>query len=276
MESANYTYRGIIHNHSACSKEGCYPLNVLYERWAGTLDFAAMTEHAERTTAEDYARYVQECDALSSRDFRFIAGLEVATGSGDMLLLGCRKYICTRDPFQVLGEAQGCVILLAHPEEGKIIPAVLEQAHGVEAWNGGHMGGYMPPIDRLAAWRKQLPTGKILTGGNDIHTVDPKRKILTVVHLESRPITGGDILEALRQGHFTTSNGIFSLAPGGQVFYHGHDVSSQPLFALLARGYRLGWHSINACLEMGESALAGLGLDKEKRTRLNRLIRQHL
>ncbi len=51
-------YRGIIHNHSACSKEGCYALHALRKRWAKSLDFAAMTEHAERISAEEYASYV--------------------------------------------------------------------------------------------------------------------------------------------------------------------------------------------------------------------------
>ena len=58
-------YRGIIHNHSACSKEGCYALPVLRRRWEDSLDFAAMTEHAERTNAADYTAYIQQCDALS-------------------------------------------------------------------------------------------------------------------------------------------------------------------------------------------------------------------
>ena len=266
-------YRGIIHNHSACSKEGCYPLAMLRQRWAPHLDFAAMTEHAERTTAEAYAAYMQECDTLSDEHFRFIPGLEVATESGDMLLLGCRKFICTRDPFQVLREALGCVILLAHPEEGKVLYKVLEQAHGIEVWNGGHMGGFMPPFDWLIGWRKHLPPGKILTGGNDIHKVDPKRKILTLVHVRGQfdATNERDILEAIRQGQFITSNGIFSFTPDGSAFH-----SNQWALAALARCYRLSWRCVNICLELGGTVLATLGLDKQKRTRLNRLIRQHL
>jgi hypothetical protein len=272
-------YRGIIHNHSACSKEGCYPLSVLRQRWVAHLDFAAMTEHAERTSAEDYASYVRECEALSDERFRFIPGLEVATESGDMLLLGCRRFICTRNPLQVLSEAVGCFILLAHPEEGKVIPEVLEQAHGLEGWNGGHMGGYMPPIDWLSGWRKLLSSGKVLTGGNDIHKVDPKRKILTLVRVDEQPgvpIGEEGILEAMRQGHFLTTNGIFSVGPDGHVFCCGYKVSDQLLFRVFACCYRLSWRGVNACLQLGGIILAALGVDKQRRTRLNRLLRQHL
>lgn len=273
-------YRGIIHNHSACSKEGCYPLSLLRQRWASHLDFAAMTEHAERTTAQDYAAYLQECEALSDEHFRFIPGLEVATESGDMLLLGCRAFICTRDPLQVIKQAkEQSFIILAHPEQGKVIPEVLAQAHGMEGWNGRYMGGHIPPVDRLSGWRKRLPEGKFLTGGNDIHKVDPKRKILTIVRGEAqtaKPCSEQEILEALRQGHFYTSNGIFSFTPEGTVFYRQGKVTGHSRFALFALGYRAGWRSMDACLQIGGYLLEALGIDKQKRTRLNRAIRQYL
>lgn len=271
-------YRGILHNHSACSKEGCYSLDVLRQRWAIQLDFAAMTEHAERTTAEAYAAYVQECDRLSDEHFRFIPGLEVATESGDMLLLGCRTFVCTGDPFQVLKEAEGSVILLAHPEQGKMLPGVLELADGFEVWNSGHMGGYIPPLDWFMKWRRQLPSGKIMTGGNDIHKIDPKRKILTRV--DSPSGSEADLLQAIRQGRFVTSNGIFSVTPVGHAFYNRGtsrlQVTGRRSFAGLACCYRACWQGINACLELGAGTLARLGIDKQKRTRLNRMVRQYL
>ncbi|GAC1389785.1 MAG: hypothetical protein NVS4B11_12010 [Ktedonobacteraceae bacterium] len=274
-------YRGIIHNHSACSKEGCYPLNVLRQHWASSLDFAAMTEHAERTEAAAYALYVQECDALSDEQFRFIPGLEVATASGDMLLLGCRKFICTHDPFKVIEEAAGeCVILLAHPEQGRIIPEVLHLVNGFEGWNAGHMGGYMPPFDWFLEWRSRFVKGKIMTGGNDIHKIDPRRKIVTIV--ESATHEEHMLLNAIRQGQFITSNGIFSFTPGGYAFYKGKSsatelsVTGRRSFAVLAQAYRSAWQGINGLFEIGAHTLSTLGIDKEKRTALNRMLRQYL
>ena len=273
-------YRGIIHNHSACSKEGCYELRVLRERWASSLDFAAMTEHAERTSAEDYAAYVRECDALSDARFRFIPGLEVATESGDILLLGCRTYICTRDPLQLLMQVpQETVVILAHPEEGKVKAEVLARAHGLEGWNGGHMGGWMPPVDWLRGWRGGLPVGTFLTGGNDIHTVDPARKILTLVETGAaadRPCSEEDILCALREGTFRTDNGIFSLRADGTLCYRGREVGWLLPFALLAGAYRGGWRALNGCLRLGGEMLGALGMDKQRRRRLNRMVREHL
>ena len=274
-------YSGIIHNHSACSKEGCYPLHALRQRWASSLAFAAMTEHAERTTVEAYAAYIQECDALSDEQFRFIPGLEIATESGDMLLLGCRTFICTTDPFQVIQQAsQHCVILLAHPEQGKIMPEVLRRVDGFEGWNGGHMGGYMPPFDWFLDWRPRFGAGKIMTGGNDIHKIDPKRKIVTVVECETSDEQA--LLTAIRQGHFLTSNGIFSFTPSGQAFYrstfftHELRVTGRRLFAVFAQGYRSGWQGLNGLFELGSSMLTTLGIDKQRRTALNRMLRQYL
>jgi hypothetical protein len=268
-----HRYQGIIHNHSACSKEGCYPLSTLRQRWATQFDFAAMTEHAERTDAQAYAAYLSECDALSDEQFRFIPGLEIETESGDMLLLGCRTYICTRDPLEVLQQAADCVILLAHPEEGKMMAEVLQQAHGFEVWNSGHMGGYMPPLDWLASWRRWITPGKIVTGGNDIHKVDPRRKIITSV--QSPSTSEKHILEAIKQGNFVTSNGIFTCSPVGRVSYRNRDITRSTMCALCARSYRLGWRWMNNCLEVGATMLATLGIHKQKRTRLNRLIRQY-
>ncbi len=273
-------YRGIIHNHSACSKEGCYGLYVLRERWASSLDFAAMTEHAERISAEEYAAYVRECDALSDAHFRFIPGLEVATESGDILLLGCREYICTRDPLQLIKQIpQQTVVILAHPEEGKVKAEVLAQAHGLEGWNGGHMGGSMPPVDWLDGWRKRQPAGKFFTGGNDIHKVDPKRKILTLVETGAAagiPCSEEDILQALALGNFRTDNGIFSFRPDGKLFYRGREMAWVLPFMLLARAYRGCWRLLNACFQLGGEMLGAIGMDKQKRTRLNRMMREHL
>lgn len=273
-------YRGILHNHSACSKEGCYALGVLRGRWASSLDFAAMTEHAERISAEEYASYVSECDALSDEQFRFIPGLEVATTSGDMLLLGCRDYIRTRDPMQALARIpEQTVVILAHPEEGKAQAEVLARAHGLEGWNGGHMGGLMPPVDWLAGWRKRQPAGKFFTGGNDIHKVDPKRKILTLVETDAPPGTPcseEEILDALRRGDFRTDNGIFSFSPDGTLSCKGREIAWLPPYMLLARAYRWGWRALNAGFQLGGGLLGAIGMDKQKRTRLNRLIRQHL
>jgi hypothetical protein len=272
-------YRGIIHNHSACSKEGCYPLQTLRQRWAASLDFAAMTEHAERTTAADYASYIQECDALSDERFRFIPGLEVATWSGDMLLIGCRTFICTPDPMQVIKQVTPrTVVILAHPEQGKVIPEVLAQVHGLEVWNGGHMGGYMPPVDWMRDWHKSRPAGIFFTGGNDIHKVDPKRKILTLVQTGASGTAGSEenILDALSRGSFRTDNGLFSYTPDGTLFYRGREVTHTLPFVMGARAYRWSWRGLNACLQSGGNLLGAVGIDKQQRTRLNRLIRQHL
>jgi len=275
-------FLGIIHNHSSCSKEGCYPLTVLRDRWSSSLDFAAMTEHAERTTAEAYIKYVQDCDTLSDDRFRFIPGLEIATTSGDMLLLGCRKFVCSTNPFEVLQEVketQDCVILLAHPEQGKIISDVLKQVDGFEGWNSGHMGSYMPPLDWFLDWRRRYAPEKIMTGGNDIHKIDPKRKILTLVESESHG--EADLLNAIRQGQFVTTNGIFSCTSSGHSFVHKksslcYQVTGRKSFAAFARCYRMGWQSINAGFELGSVALTTIGVDKTRRTQLNRLLRQHL
>ena len=261
MEFTKNQYCGIIHNHSACSGEGSHPLSLLRQWWACSFHFAAMTEHAEKLTAEAYASYVQECDSLSDERFRFIPGLEVATESGHMLVLGCRKFICTRDPFQVIKEAAGCLILLAHPEEGHIIPAVLQQAHGFEGWNARYMGRHVPPFDWFKKWRKEFLPGNIMTGGNDIHRVDRQPRIVTLV--QSRSMGENDILEAIKHGDFMVSNGAFSFTPDGCVFYRGRKVKAQALSILLARCYRLSRQGLQVYLRMVRKSLVALGMRKK-------------
>lgn len=267
-------YRGILHNHSNCSQEGCYPLTILRQRWAEELDFAAMTEHAERTTPEDFASYVQECDRLSDEQFRFIPGLEVSTTSGDILLLGCRKYIRTTDPLQVLDEAPDCLILLAHPEDGHMIQDVLERVHGVEVWNLRHMGGFVPPLDWLERWKQRFPEGKMLTGGNDIHRIDPKRKIRTLV--QSNENTEAALLAALKEKRFTTSNGVFALSPCGYSTILGSKITSPFLQSLLPCSYRFIWRSELLVLHLAGKLLRQLKISEQVRLRLSRLIRQHV
>jgi hypothetical protein len=268
MEFTKMQYCGIIHNHSACSGEGSHPLSVLRQRWASSFHFAAMTEHAEKLTAEAYDAYVQECDALSDEQFRFIPGLEIATASGHMLVLGCRKFICTRDPFQVIKEAAGCVILLAHPEKGHIIPAVLEQADGIEGWNARYMGKYLPPFNWVGKWRKELLPGKIMTGGNDIHHFEHKRKIVMLT--QSHSMSEQDILEAIKKGQFIVSNGIFSFTPDGRVFYRGREVRAQTFSVLCARCYRLSRQGVQVYKRMVKKFLRAYGR-RSKQTKANPL-----
>ena len=268
-----HIYRGILHNHSSYSREGCYPLSILRKRWAEYLDFAAMTEHAERTTPEAFAEHVQECDALSDEHFRFIPGLEVATESGDMLLLGCRKYIRTTDPFEVLREAPDCLILLAHPEEERIIPAVFERVHGIEWWNTRRMGAFVPPLDWMTQWGQELPTGKIVTGGNDIHTSDPKRKVFTLVQSSSNSETA--LLAAIKQGRFVTSNGLFTLTPDGNCSYMGREITSPFIRNSLAASHRFLWRLSQRSLRRSGKLLRRVGLEQQ-RASLSRLVRQHM
>lgn len=274
MDNLKHLYRGILHNHSMYSREGCYPLAVLRQRWASQLDFAAMTEHAEKITAEDFAAYIQECEALSDEHFRFIPGLEVATDSGDMLLLGCRTYIRTTDPLQVLKEAGDCLILLAHPEENRMLPNVLEQVHGFEGWNTKRMGSFMPPFDWLKCWKPLLRPNQIITGGNDIHTVDFKRKAITLVRSTSR--SEKDILSSIKQGHFMTSNGIFSLSSQAVSFYGKYKISEYEWSKAAAQCYRFILQSIEFGIHLGGTFLKGIGLGKQIRLRASRLVRQHL
>ena len=171
------------------------------------------------------------------------------------------------------------LFLLAHPEQGRIMPDVLKLVDGFEGWNSGHMGGYMPPLDWFLDWRRRYAPDKIMTGGNDIHKIDPKRKILTIVESESPDET--DLLNALRQYRFITTNGIFSFTSSGHSFFHrtpstAYQVTGHTSFAALAYSYRVSWQAINAGIELGSATLTTLGVDKAKRTQLNRLLRQYL
>jgi hypothetical protein len=134
------------------------------------------------------------------------------------------------------------------------------------------MGGYMPPLDWFIKWRQELLPGKIMTGGNDIHKVDPRRKIVTTVCSHSGSET--DILEAIKQGQFITNNGIFSVKADGQVLYRGRKVMVQTLSTLHARCYRVSRRGVNACLHLGGALLGICRIDRQGRLRLRRIISQ--
>jgi hypothetical protein len=96
-----------------------------------------------------------------------------------------------------------------------------------------------------------------MTGGNDIHKVDRKRKIVMLIHRHS--LNEADILEAIKQGQFTISNGIFSVTSDGHVFYHGRKVRVQAFSVLQARCYRLSRQGKCVCLRMGRKFLRVCG-----------------
>jgi hypothetical protein len=117
----------------------------------------------------------------------------------------------------------------------------------------------------LSTWKKGLLPGKIMTGGNDIHKVERKRKIVMLI--QSRSMSEADILEAIKQGQFTVSNGIFSFTSDGRVFYRGRKVRMQAFPVLLARCYRLSRQGKQVCLRIGRKFLRACGIGLHRRTK---------
>jgi hypothetical protein len=68
-----------------------------------------------------------------------------------------------------------------------------------------------------------------------------------------------NILEAIKQGQFTLSNGTFSLTSDGHVLCHGRPLRVQALWVLQARCYRLMRQAKQVYLRMRRKFLHARG-----------------
>src|SRR2546421_11881560 len=116
--------KGVLHLHSVFS-DGAEQLERVVETFkqAG-MSFACVSDHAEVFDEGRMNEYVRLCEALSSRSFLVIPGLEFALKGGSIHILG--YGITSRVRFLHMEElvdgihAQGGLAVLAHPPVGSI------------------------------------------------------------------------------------------------------------------------------------------------------------
>ncbi len=215
-------FKGLLHVHSSYSGDAEHSLHQLVElgRRKG-YSFIGMTEHSESLDPGKTAAYVQECRRISNADCLLIPGIEF-TCAGDLHLIGfgVTRYTDSQDPLQVsrLIRDDGGVVILAHPRRYNyaVPPEVASTLHGIEVWNAGYDGRYVPDYRSLRLLRSlRMQIGPLLAyGGEDLHR--ESRSPHVHIQLTCQELREDMVLRALRQGDFVVSNSYFQLGAGSR------------------------------------------------------------
>src|SRR5690242_4627635 len=132
--------KGAMHVHSTYS-DGEFTLPELKAAFVSSgCAFACVSDHAEAFNNSQHGKYLDECIALSDRDFTFVPGLEVTCENGmHILAYGLLENISSGKPEAVIGEinGRGAVSVIAHPKTSTFesITGFGTLPCGVETWN---------------------------------------------------------------------------------------------------------------------------------------------
>ena len=214
--------RGLVHVHSRLSYDGCHsvPELVALARLRG-YRFLAMAEHSDTLDAGTVARYAAECRRLSSEACVVVPGIEFACLGGLHLLgIGVDEYCDAVDPVEVAAHvrARGGAAIVAHPRRYRFrLPeGLLRRVHGVELWNAGYDGRFVPDGRCVALLREMRARGIALLayGGQDLHRITWHRHVR--VELEVAEASERAVVGALRGGRFRVTNGWWTLDATGR------------------------------------------------------------
>jgi hypothetical protein len=218
--------KGVLHVHSVFS-DGEESLERLVEGLClAGMSFAAVSDHAEVFDDRRVAEYVQKCDALSSRSFLVIPGLEFALHGGEIHILG--YGISRRVPFNNVEELvdgiheAGGIAVLAHPPLGSInlLGSIRGKLDGIEVWNGRYDGTHAPRADsfRLLKQVRVLNSRAAAYCGIDLHKIGQLRKPV-YVEVETERLSQGAIITALRAGSFTLRGSNIRIPSNGNLTF---------------------------------------------------------
>jgi PHP domain len=218
--------KGVLHVHSAFS-DGEESLDRLVEslHLAG-MTFVAVSDHAEVFDDRRIAEYLQKCDALSTRSFVVIPGLEFALHGGELHILG--YGITQRIRFNDVEELvdgihqAGGIAVLAHPPLGtiNILGSIRGKLDGVEVWNGRYDGTRAPRADSFQLLRRvrALNPKTAAYCGIDLHKIGQLRR-LVYVEVETERLGREAIVSALRAGNFTLHGSNISIPSTGNLTF---------------------------------------------------------
>lgn len=209
------TVTGIVHVHSRFSYDGVHSLTEIaaFARRRG-YRFVAMSEHSETLDARAMAAHVEECERVSTDGTTVIPGVEFSVGGIHLLGLGVRRPIEVRDACDVARSVreQGGVVVIAHPARYgyAVADRVAEAVDGIEVWNGGYDGRFVPDHRLLRLWRTlRERTGSLLGfGGPDLHRIGSQEPVRLTIQCDGS--SANDVLAVLRAGRFTIGNRWFS------------------------------------------------------------------
>ena len=214
--------RGIIHVHSDFSRDGLHSVADLadFAREAG-FQFVGLTDHAEDLTSEDMRELRLQCEKHSDESCVMIPGLEFRC-SGDIHILGIgiTDDISSTDPVAVSSQIQslGGLAILAHPGRNgyQFPPELFGVLDGIEIWNAGYDGRFVPPLANLRLLGKARGTNPAVLGfgGADLHSFHrPPGVVVELRTNGSGKIDTEVILKGLRTGEFCVYGKFVSFDP---------------------------------------------------------------
>lgn len=199
--------KGALHAHSTYS-DGEFTLKELREVFLSEgCSFLCMTDHAEFFDQQSIERYVAECESLSDKTFRLVAGLEYRCERNMHILGYCATQLTqAADPQEVIRHiaAQGAVSVIAHPKDDAFewIETFSTLPHGIETWNTKYDGRYAPRSGTFALLQrlKQRSPGMHAFYGQDLHWKKQFRGLRVVLDCDS--LEPPAILAALATGRY--------------------------------------------------------------------------
>lgn len=210
-------FKGIIHVHSNLSYDGQHSLDEIaaFAKKRG-YSFVGMSEHSDTLDAEKVAAYVKECGRVSTPECLIIPGIEFTCDNNLHLLgFGVKGYTDSKDPVEVAQFIQrsGGVAVVAHPKryQYQIPPALVPFLNGIEVWNAGYDGRFVPndcSLKMLQALRSA--SGPLSAfGGQDFHAMKEHTHIRVSIRAEY--LTADAVLKQFREGKFQVSNFCFCI-----------------------------------------------------------------
>jgi hypothetical protein len=125
------------------------------------------------------------------------------------------QYTAETDPGDVarFARRQGGVAIMAHPARYsyRVAPEVVSDLHGIEVWNAGYDGRFMPnPEARRLLQRLRRENGQLLAfGGQDLHAIEHACSVHLEVSCEA--LRADAVLDALRHGRFSIANAFIRI-----------------------------------------------------------------
>ncbi len=173
--------KGVIHFHSNYSYDGRDNIRdiVAFLKSRGC-SFVFLTEHDDDFNEEKMERFVEECEATSSRGFLVVPGIEFRCRNKVHILgLGLRKFVRREDPEGVATwiRDNGGKAVIAHPikYQQNIGPKLINLVNGVEIWNSHKDSRFIPNyrmLELFRIWKKINPLIIPICGSDNHGVID--------------------------------------------------------------------------------------------------------
>jgi hypothetical protein len=247
---------GAMHVHSTYS-DGEFTLTELREIFLSEgCSFLCMTDHAEYFDDQSIQRYISECESLSDKSFRMVAGLEYRC-ERDMHILGygATKPTQSSTPEEVISHivSQRGIPVIAHPKNDSFawIESFNTLPMGIETWNTKYDGRYAPRSGTFALLQRLKERDPQMRAfyGQDLHWRKQFRGLRVV--LDGDSAEPAVILGALGRGEFRAQKDDLQLPSSGEV----PEVLLAEFDRLQARSHRM-WRF----LKRGKQTLDRLGI----------------